>query len=49
MPTSIADLFAAQIAELKEQDQKSQRKTKETLTRIKSLVAQLKALDSTVD
>lgn len=45
MTTSIADLFAARLAELKEEDLKSQRKTAETLARLKGLVAELEALD----
>ncbi len=45
MTTSIADLFAARLAELQEKELESQRKTAETLARLKGLVSELEALD----
>jgi len=45
MATSIADRFAARLAELQEQDLESQRKTEQTLSRLRALAADLEALD----
>ena len=42
---SIADMFAAQLAELKRQDEESQRKTAETIARARQLIDDLEAMD----
>jgi hypothetical protein len=42
---SLADLFQAQIEELKEEDKKSQEKTKQTLANIWKLIEQLEAIN----
>jgi len=42
---SIADIFAAQLAELKRQDEESQRKTAETIARARQLIDDLEAMD----
>jgi hypothetical protein len=49
MSVSIADRFAARLAELQKQDQESQRQTEQTLAQLKGLVAELEALDFTVE
>ena len=42
---SIADMFATQLAELKRQDEASQRKTAETIARARQLIDDLEAMD----
>ena len=42
---SIADMFAARLAELKRQDEESQRKTAETIARARQLIDDLEAMD----
>ena len=49
MSVSIADRFAARLAELQEQDLESQRKTAQTLARLKGLVAELEAMEFPVE
>jgi hypothetical protein len=46
---SIADLFAARLEELKQQDIRSRAKTKATLASIQSLVAELESLEFEVE
>ena len=45
MTESIADLFAKQLEDLKDQDVISQRKTKRTLDRLHAMIEELKLLD----
>ena len=45
MAQSIASLFAARLAELEEQNKESERKTAETLSRVRALVSSLEALN----
>jgi len=45
----VSDLFAARLEELKQKDIESQAKTKATLDSIKSLVAELEAMDLEVE
>ena len=42
---SVADMFAARLAALEQQDRESQAKTRATLARLHALVADLKALE----
>jgi hypothetical protein len=49
MSVSIADRFAARLAELQEQDQESQRQTAQTLARLRARAAELEAMDFTVE
>ena len=42
---SIADIFAAQLAEMEEQDRKSREKTAQTLQRVRSMIAELEAME----
>ena len=46
---SIADLFAARLEELKQQDIESQAKTRATLASIKRLASELEAMDFEVE
>jgi hypothetical protein len=45
MTISIADLFAARLAELQEKELESQRKINETIANVKSLIAELEAIE----
>ena len=45
METPVADAFAAQLAELQQQDRESQQQTQATLKRLRGLIAQLKAIE----
>jgi len=49
MTESIADLFAKQLEDLREQDAISQRKTKRTLDRLHAMIEELKLLDCEQD
>jgi len=49
MTESIADLFAKQLEDLKDQDVISQRKTKRTLDRLHAMIEELKLLDCEQD
>jgi hypothetical protein len=49
MTESIADLFAKQLQDLKDQDVISQRKTKRTLDRLHAMIEELKLLDCDQD
>jgi len=42
---SIADMFAAQLQELKRQDEESQRRIQELINRSRRLIEELEALD----
>jgi hypothetical protein len=42
---SIADMFAAQLEELKQRDIESQRRTQELIERSRRLIEELKAID----
>ena len=42
---SIADMFAAQLEELKRRDAESQRRTQELINRSRRLIEELEALD----
>ncbi len=44
---SIADLFAARLAELEQKHRESEAKTRETLASIKATIAELESLDLT--
>ena len=46
---SIADLFAARLAELEEIDRQSQARTLETLTSIRATIAELESLEFPLD
>jgi len=45
MTTSIADMFQAQLDELKRKDEESQRKTQATLASVKAMIKELEELD----
>ena len=45
MDTSVADAFAARLAELQQQDRESQQQTQATLQRLRGLIAQLEAIE----
>jgi len=47
MTTSIADMFRAQLDELKRRDEESQKKTQETLKSVRAMVKELEELDFT--
>ena len=49
MTESIADLFAKQLQDLKNQDAISQRKTKRTIDRLHAMIEELKLLDCEQD
>ena len=49
MSESIADLFAKQLQDLKDQDVISQRKTERTLDRLHAMIEELKLLDCEQD
>jgi hypothetical protein len=45
MATPVADLYAARLQHLQQQDQDSQQQTAATLHRLRSLIATLEAID----
>ena len=49
MTVSIADLFAARLRELEEQDRQSQARTLETLVSVRATIAELEALEIPLD
>lgn len=46
---SIASLFADRLAELEQQSRESERKTAETLARVRATIAELETLDLSLD